>query len=170
MSNLLTLQSTWNNGQSQFYQQVGIFNFTYDLDTAPSASGGNSATYKNSIIAATFIFTNITLSLDVRGENTIIVYALNGAGTDASISLTLRDTAGKAYSLEMRFEDANRQFNNSALSNLVGLMATENATFLNPKMVAPNPGKYALFQQSALDIVSAPNPSSPPNPPSLHIN
>jgi hypothetical protein len=152
MPQLLQLQSTWTSDhQSEPYKNTGTFVFTYDNAAAPTTTNGNSATYKNIIVAATFVFANISLQLDTAGENSINIYVLNGAGTNARISLPLLDTDGNSYSLNMSFEDANHQSTDFALSNLMGLLNTDiNATTLTPAGVAPTPGQYSLRQQTAL--------------------
>lgn len=158
MSHLSTLQSTWTNGQSQIYQGTGVFKFTYDDDVPASSVGGTSshpsATYQNVITAATFEFNNVTFNLDISADNTIGIHVLDGAGTDATISLQLRDPNNTPYLLKMEFEDVNRQFSNYALSNLMGLFTKENATFLFQTADQTNPGKHALYQQSPLAVVS----------------
>lgn len=155
MPQLLQLQSTWTSDhQSQPYKGTGTFVFTYDNAAAPSTTNGNTATYKNVISAATFVFTNISLQLDTASENTINIYVLNGFGTNARISLPLVDTNGNSYSLNMSFEDANHQSTDFALSNLVGLLNTDvNASTLTPAGVTPTPGQYSLRQQSPLSPV-----------------
>jgi hypothetical protein len=157
MPQSVQLQSTWtSNHQSTPYQGTGTFTFTYDNAATPSNTNGNTATYTNAISAATFAFSNLSLSLDSAGDNTINIYVLDGLGTNARISLSLRDANGNAYALDMSFEDSNHQSNDFSLSNLIGLLTTDtNTTTLTPAGVAPTPGKYVLRQQSALSPVGA---------------
>jgi hypothetical protein len=159
----VTLQSQWL-GSPVTYTGLGLLTFSYEdttiaTDVHTLGITGMTATYVNAITAATFVFDNISFTLDAGVDSTIIIRSQVSSGSDASIFMHFRTPDDTQYSVSINFEDNRRIYPNTDLSNLIGELPDEEGTIVRPLVLPPgySVSRYVLVQQTPLTLVPIPS-------------
>jgi hypothetical protein len=130
----VTLQATFDS-QYNKYTGIGVLTFTYE-DTTPAdhivGTTYPTGTYLNAVTSASFIFDNLSLTLNQTGINQIDV--INDQGftslTVARIWLSFLDPSDTEYRIGFFISDSHHPTYDINLSNINGLQDSEGNTYL----------------------------------------